>query len=203
MLILGPAAGPRISAVTSYPPSSALSLITWPSSTTSTAGNVTVSPTLPASLSTVRTSSTDALSCLPPQRTIAYTKDSLFLGPACRGCVSPGARVRRRWCYTEAAGFANKARSSPDQCGTGVSCYRGGQARRRQRISDCAPGGRLGWSGQLSAGCSAPGVESAGCSAPGVESAGCSALGVESAASPSGVTGLAGSAASWGSDGCG
>src|SRR5215469_8538009 len=75
MLIFGPAAGPRISAVTWYPPSSALSLITWPPSTMSTAGSVTVEPISPASLSTVRTSSTDALSCLPPQRTIAYTKE--------------------------------------------------------------------------------------------------------------------------------
>jgi hypothetical protein len=30
-------------------------------------------------LSTVRTSSTDAFSCLPPQRTIAYTENSLSL----------------------------------------------------------------------------------------------------------------------------
>src|SRR5215475_7634376 len=41
----------------------------------STAGKVIVEPTSPTSLSTVRTSSTDALLCLPPQRTIAYTKE--------------------------------------------------------------------------------------------------------------------------------
>src|SRR5215472_8390420 len=50
----------------------------------STAGSVMVEPTPPASLSTVRTSSTDALLCLPPQRTIAYTKNSLSLVPARR-----------------------------------------------------------------------------------------------------------------------
>src|SRR5215831_8657549 len=51
--------------------------MTLPSSTSSTAGSVTLEPTSPASLSTVRTSSTDAFSCLPPQRTIAYTENSL------------------------------------------------------------------------------------------------------------------------------
>ena len=61
------------------------SLITLSSSTTSTAGSVTLEPTSPASLSTVRTSSTDAFSCLPPQRTIAYTENSLFLVRARRG----------------------------------------------------------------------------------------------------------------------
>src|SRR6185437_12612384 len=88
----------------------------------STADSVTVEPISPASLSTVRTSSTDALSCLPPQRTIAYTKDSLFLGPACR-TVSAEARVgfRRRSYHTEATGFANMARSSPSQCDTGTA----------------------------------------------------------------------------------
>src|SRR5215472_17424652 len=53
--------------------------MTLPSSTRSTAGSVTLEPTSPASLSTVRTSSTDAFSCLPPQRTIAYTENSLSL----------------------------------------------------------------------------------------------------------------------------
>src|SRR5215475_3507281 len=49
--------------------------MTLPSSTTSTAGSVTLEPTSPASVSTVRTSSTAAFSCLPPQRTIAYTRE--------------------------------------------------------------------------------------------------------------------------------
>src|SRR5215475_3274144 len=49
--------------------------MTLPSSTTSTAGSVTLEPISPASVSTVRTSSTAAFSCLPPQRTIAYTRE--------------------------------------------------------------------------------------------------------------------------------
>src|SRR5215472_8037207 len=83
MLILGPAAAPTISAVTWYDRSSAGSLITLPSSTTSTAGSLTLAPTSPDSLSTVSTSSTDAFSCLPPQRTIAYTESlSSYCQPA-------------------------------------------------------------------------------------------------------------------------
>src|SRR5215472_1239627 len=83
MLILGPAAAPTISAVTWYDRSSAGLLITLPSSTTSTAGSVTLAPISPDSLSTVSTSSTDAFSCLPPQRTIAYTESlSSYCQPA-------------------------------------------------------------------------------------------------------------------------
>src|ERR1022692_1685628 len=77
MLIFGPLPGPRISAGTRYPPSTAGSLMTLLPSTTSTADSVRLDPTSPLSLSTVRTSSTDAFSCLPPQRTIAYTVNSL------------------------------------------------------------------------------------------------------------------------------
>src|SRR5262249_38195273 len=95
MLILGPATAPMISAVSWYWPSSSGSLMTLPSSTTSTAGRVTLDPTSPARVSTVRTSSTAAFSCLPPQRTIAYTQElSLCLrGPIAlfRGC---GPRTR-------------------------------------------------------------------------------------------------------------
>src|SRR5215467_8894930 len=83
MLILGPAAAPTISAVTWYELSSAGSLITLPSSTTRTAGSVTLAPTSPGSLSTVRTSSTDAFSCLPPQNTTANTESlSSYCQPA-------------------------------------------------------------------------------------------------------------------------
>ena len=42
-------------------------------STTSKAGSITLEPVSPGSLSTVRTSSSATFSCLPPQRTIAYT----------------------------------------------------------------------------------------------------------------------------------
>src|SRR5579863_7706393 len=45
-------------------------------STTSSAGNVTLDPaSSSASLSTVSTSSRATFSCLPPQRTIAYTRE--------------------------------------------------------------------------------------------------------------------------------
>src|SRR5215831_11071758 len=44
-------------------------------STTSRAGNVMLEPTSPGSLSTVTTSSSATFSCLPPQRTIAYTRE--------------------------------------------------------------------------------------------------------------------------------
>src|SRR6266487_3324793 len=54
----------------------------------STADSVITEPISPESLSTVRTSSTDARSCLPPQRTIAYTKELSLPGaspPRIRG----------------------------------------------------------------------------------------------------------------------
>src|SRR5512139_1978661 len=84
MLILGPLTAPMISAVISYLASSAGALTTLSPSTTSSAGNVTDEPASPASLSTVSTSSTATFSCLPPQRTIAYTAEPL-----------PYARLRR------------------------------------------------------------------------------------------------------------
>src|SRR5215470_16314942 len=76
MLIFGPLAGPTTSAVTVYPLSSAGSLITVLPSATSSAGNETLDPaSSSASLSTVSTSSRATFSCLPPQRTIAYTRE--------------------------------------------------------------------------------------------------------------------------------
>src|SRR5205814_4433664 len=44
-------------------------------STTSRAASVMLEPTSPGSLSTVTTSSSATFSCLPPQRTIAYTRE--------------------------------------------------------------------------------------------------------------------------------
>src|SRR4029079_3274072 len=44
-------------------------------STTSKAASVMLEPTSPGSLSTVTTSSSATFSCLPPQRTIAYTRE--------------------------------------------------------------------------------------------------------------------------------
>src|SRR5579875_1502333 len=50
--------------------------MTVPSSTTSSAGNVTLDPASSStSWSTVSTSSGATFSCLPPQRTIAYTRE--------------------------------------------------------------------------------------------------------------------------------
>src|SRR5215475_8257098 len=73
--------------------------MTLPSSTTSTAGSVTLEPISPASVSTVRTSSTAAFSCLPPQRTIAYTRElSLCLVRALLWCGP--APCQRRSAHT-------------------------------------------------------------------------------------------------------
>src|SRR5580693_4286277 len=74
-------------------------------STTSRAGSVMLEPTSPGSLSTVTTSSSTTFSCLPPQRTIAYTRElslssRLFLALrplrflACHG--TPVSRRRAR-----------------------------------------------------------------------------------------------------------
>src|SRR5580693_3522678 len=66
-----------------------------PSSTTSRAGSVTLAPTSPVSVSTVSTSSTAAFSCLPPQRTIAYTENSLSTsGGTARDRASSGYACR-------------------------------------------------------------------------------------------------------------
>src|SRR5215472_16989245 len=64
-------------------------------STTRTAGSVTLEPTSPGSVSTVRTSSTAAFSCLPPQRTIAYTEElSLCLVRAHRAVPAAADQTR-------------------------------------------------------------------------------------------------------------
>src|SRR5580704_1555364 len=119
MWILGPAAAPTISAVTRYPPSSAGSLTTVPSSTTSRAGSVMLDPTSPVSLSTVRTSSTDAFSCLPPQRTIAYTANSSPLRQplsSARRCLrGPVSVAHRRPCRrAPAAGEGSRISVQPE-----------------------------------------------------------------------------------------
>src|ERR1700733_6599605 len=114
--------------------------MTLSSSMTSTAGSVTLEPTSPASLSTVRTSSTDAFSCLPPQRTIAYTENSL-------PCASP----RDRWTSSGGPVYVahrlssrGAARSIPcaddkgyqTQPPTRCDCPASLTATRRQRLSD-------------------------------------------------------------------
>src|SRR4051794_36840245 len=84
MLIFGPLVAPRISAVTSYLATSPGALTTLSPSTTRSAGSVTVEPISPANLSTVTTSSTATFSCLPPQRTIAYTAEPFLCVPRAR-----------------------------------------------------------------------------------------------------------------------
>src|SRR5690349_3419593 len=135
MLILGPAASPTMSAVTWYRPTSAGSLMTRSPSTTSRAGSVMLEPTSPGSLSTVTTSSSATFSCLPPQRTIAYTRElslplrflaclgtpvsprrarlNVHPGPAQAG-YSPTAKATRRQCLYEPRSFG---------CLTGLSDY--------------------------------------------------------------------------------
>src|SRR6266851_3558699 len=112
MLIFGPATAPRISAVILYRPSSAGLLMTLSSSTTSKAVRFTLEPTSPASVSTVRTSSTAAFSCLPPQRTIAYTENSLsaLFGPS----VPPAEAGRHHDKGLPALHTAPWDRSAPD-----------------------------------------------------------------------------------------
>src|SRR5256885_11096502 len=61
-------------------------------STTRSAGSVMVAPSsASASLSTVSTSSRATFSCLPPQRTIAYTRE--LSSPLCVPCASRGTEV--------------------------------------------------------------------------------------------------------------
>src|SRR5580698_9096628 len=65
-------------------------------SPTSSAGNVTLDPaSSPSSLSTVSTSSRATFSCLPPQRTIAYTRE-LPLPCACPASFSSTTVVATR-----------------------------------------------------------------------------------------------------------
>src|SRR4051812_3026225 len=84
MLIFGPLVAPRISAVTSYLATSAGALTTLSPLTTRIVGSTTVEPISPANLSTVSTSSTATFSCLPPQRTIAYTAEPFLCVPRAR-----------------------------------------------------------------------------------------------------------------------
>src|SRR5580658_9006170 len=58
--------------------------MTWSPSTTSKAVSVMLDPVLPSSLSMVTTSSSATFSCLPPQRTIAYTRELSFVALSLR-----------------------------------------------------------------------------------------------------------------------
>src|SRR6266851_5910728 len=101
--------------------------MTLSSSTTSTAGSVRLEPTSPASLSTVKTSSTDAFSCLPPQRTIAYTENSLSLVRARREICG----IVRHRCEPARLPYA---RPSPRHC-----CHRRLRRADHKEYQTCGP----------------------------------------------------------------
>src|ERR1700729_417549 len=120
--------------------------MTLPSSITSTAGRVTLEPTSPASLSTVRTSSTDAFSCLPPQRTIAYTENSPSVVRARREIRG---LVRHR---CELARLRHTARTQacsrrPSDAPTTKNIRRYGRSSRRWLSRPCAAGTGLARAG--------------------------------------------------------
>src|SRR5260370_8494763 len=78
-------------------------------STTSRAVSVMLDPALPSSLSTVTTSSSATFSCLPPQRTIAYTRDLSFVALSLRAPA-------RRWSPRRLACTSVPAqRATPDR----------------------------------------------------------------------------------------
>src|ERR1700730_10809222 len=80
-------------------------------STTSRAVSVMLDPALPSSLSTVTTSSSATFSCLPPQRTIAYTRDLSFVALSWRAPA-------RRWSPRRLACTSGPAqRATPDRQG--------------------------------------------------------------------------------------
>src|SRR5215472_16318229 len=114
-----------------------MSVITWPPSTMSTAGSVTVEPISPASLSTVRTSSTDALSCLQPQRSIAYTKELSLPGASLSWELVLLAGLVRHHLGQHGVGSRPRRPGSPTGAPlTAGNSAEGGRAHRRQRISD-------------------------------------------------------------------
>src|SRR6516165_2514780 len=78
-------------------------------STTSRAGSVMLSPAAPSSLSMVTTSSRATFSCLPPQRTIAYTRELSFVALSLRAPA-------RRWSPRRLACTSGPAqRTTPDR----------------------------------------------------------------------------------------
>src|SRR6516225_10189126 len=80
-------------------------------STTSRAGSVMLSPAAPSSLSMVTTSSSATFSCLPPQRTIAYTRELSFVALSLRA-------LARRWSTRRLAFTSGPAqRATPDRQG--------------------------------------------------------------------------------------
>src|SRR6476659_4815519 len=88
-------------------------------STTRRAVSVMLEPTSPGSLSTVTTSSSATFSCLPPQRTIAYTRElslsfALPSVPRNSGVTTAGSLERAHG--ARAAGYSPIAKATRRQC---------------------------------------------------------------------------------------
>src|SRR5512144_2456176 len=90
MRIFGPFACPTTSAFTVTDPSASYVAVTASPSTSRSAGRVTRDPGSSPSELTVTTSPTATLYCLPPLRTIAYTRG--LLSWSCSGRASPRTR---------------------------------------------------------------------------------------------------------------
>src|SRR5579863_6547424 len=98
-------------------------------STTSRAVSVMLDPALPSSLSTVTTSSSATFSCLPPQRTIAYTRELSFVALSWRAPA-------RRWSPRRLARTSGPAqRATPDRQG-----YQTAEHPRTERVRRHRPG---------------------------------------------------------------
>src|ERR1700722_1551746 len=98
-------------------------------------------PALPSSLSTVTTSSSATFSCLPPQRTIAYTRELSFVALSLRA-------PERRWSPRRLACTSGPAqRATPDRQGYQTAEHPRTQTVRRRepavRRRRPGPGGGL------------------------------------------------------------
>src|SRR5664280_1250985 len=141
MLIFGPLVWPTTSAVTATPDRAAASEVTASPSTTSRAGSATPVPGSPGSFSTVMTSPTVTLCCLPPVRTIAYTLKPLTTSTRCSVAALPAQRhnrqARRSGPSTDVPGIrvpdAPASRTSDDE--THLKCSRGGARASRENCS--------------------------------------------------------------------
>src|SRR5271169_5118941 len=89
-------------------------------STTRRAGSVMLEPTSPGSLSTVTTSSSATFSCLPPQRTIAYTRELSLSSRLCLALMS-GAYIWRLYLALRPLSF--------------LACHGTPVSRRRARLN--------------------------------------------------------------------
>src|SRR5271169_2312399 len=102
-------------------------------STTSRAGSVMLDPALPSSLSMVTTSSSATFSCLPPQRTIAYTRELSFVALSLRAPA-------HRWSPRRLACTSGPAqRATPDRQGYQTAAHPRTQTVRPQRGPGTGP----------------------------------------------------------------